>query len=208
LSTSRVRNTGIPKLAAVGVMLAAAAVMFPAAASADPDPGPDPQPIGDSGSSTIDYGSSVIDGGSGIMNACVQDPGSCVGRIIDGGSSALGGGLGALFGGSSNGGLQNSQPCNQSTRSGHEGVTVTTHSIGRSGPTSFVLSWDTESIPDEIVVIYEGVPIANTGYVGGQLGTQTGAINVNVPAGTASSVSVRVTGPNGTDWAYTVHCPR
>ena len=189
-------------------MLAAAAVMFPAAASADPDPGPDPQPIGDSGSSTIDFGSSVIDGGSGIMNACVQDPGSCVGRIIDGGSSALGGGVGVLFGGSSNGGLQNSQPCNQSTQSGGEGVTTTTHTIGRSGPTSFDLSWDTDYQPDEIVVFYEGVPIANTGYVGGEKGTEFGVISVNVPPGSASAVNVRVTGPGGTTWAYTVHCPR
>ncbi|NMN95094.1 hypothetical protein FGL95_08605 [Nocardiaceae bacterium YC2-7] len=189
-------------------MLTAAAVAFPYAASADPESAPDPKPIGNSGSSAVDFGSSVIDGGSGIMNACVQDPGSCVGRIIDGGSSALGAGVGVLFGGSSNGGLQNSQPCNQSTKSGGPGVTTTTHSIGRSGPTSFDLSWDTEDVPDDIVVIYEGVPIADTGYVGGQKGTETGVISVNVPPGGASTVTVRVTGPSGTLWAYTVHCPR
>lgn len=184
-------------MAAVAAILATGALFSPAAAAAEPVG--DPAPIGDTGSA-------VIDGGSSMINGCVQDVGSCFGRLLDGGSSVLGTGSGILSGGSSSG-PGATQPCNQSTKSGEEGVTTTTHTIGRTGPTSFDLSWDTEDIPDEIVVLYQGVPIANTGYVGGQKGTQYGSIRVDVPAGSASSVAVRVTGPSGTVWTYTVHCP-
>ncbi|QIS04191.1 hypothetical protein F5X71_19300 [Nocardia brasiliensis] len=99
------------------------------------------------------------------------------------------------------------QRCNQSTKSGGAGVTDTLHEIGRSGPVSFVVSYETYNIPDKIDVFYQGALVRTTGYVGDDTNEGTGSITVGLPAGTATAVLVRVTGPNGTKWDYTVRCP-
>jgi hypothetical protein len=99
------------------------------------------------------------------------------------------------------------QECNDTTLSGGAGVTETRHILGRTGPALFVLDYETENIPDEIVVIYQGLPIANTGYVGDNLNEGTGSLTVLVPPGSDQSVLVRVTGPDATAWSYTVNCP-
>ncbi|MGV9677280.1 hypothetical protein ACWDSJ_18540 [Nocardia sp. NPDC003482] len=129
-----------------------------------------------------------------------------------GGSSDTGsGGTGSFGTGSFGGGPGQSAPptqhCNQSTKSGGAGVTETIHQLGRSGPTSFVLSYETENIPDMIQVFYEGAQVLNTGYVGDDINEGTGSARVTLPAGTATSVTVRVTGPADTVWSYVVHCP-
>lgn len=99
------------------------------------------------------------------------------------------------------------QECNDTTQSGGEGVTETRHLLGRTGPTLFVLDYETFDIPDKIEVVYQGLVVANTGYVGDDLDEGTGSITVLVPPGVDQSVVVRVTGPAGTDWDYTVNCP-
>ncbi|MEV6336032.1 hypothetical protein AB0M12_15095 [Nocardia vinacea] len=144
----------------------------------------------------------VLAGSAGVS----ANPGTGSAGSSDGGSS--GGGSGSS--GSSGGGQSappQTQRCNQSTKSGGAGVTDTMHQLGRSGPASFVLVYETYSIPDLIEVFYEGSLIRSTGYVGDNINEGTGSVVVNVPPGSATAVLVRVTGPNGTDWEYTVKCP-
>jgi len=133
----------------------------------------------DFGSSVVNFGSSVIDFGSSIL-----------------GSSPGGGGI-----------VPQTQQCNESTRSGGAGVTETIHQIGRTGPTAFVLEHETLNIPDLIEVFYEGARVHSTGFIGDNLNEGTGSALVTIPAGAATSVVVRVTGPADTAWDYTVHCP-
>ncbi|MEU0868756.1 hypothetical protein [Nocardia brasiliensis] len=124
------------------------------------------------------------------------------------GSSDTGSGSGSAGSGSSPGTPQPpTQRCNQSTKSGGAGVTDTMHELGRGGPLSFVLAYETYDIPDKIDVFYQGALVRTTGYVGDQLNQGTGSITVGLPAGSATAVMVRVTGPNGTKWDYTVRCP-
>ncbi|MFC6013926.1 hypothetical protein [Nocardia lasii] len=139
---------------------------------------------------SADTGSAVIDAGSGLADV-----------IIDGSSS------GSSGGGGGGGGAGGTQQCNNSTQSGGAGVTNTNHVLGVSGPTSFVLVYETFDIPDRIQVFYQGAQIHDTGYVGDDTNQGTGSARVSVPAGSATSVTVRVTGPNSTAWEYTVRCP-
>lgn len=143
--------------------------------------------------------------GTGAVASAAPSSGSSGGSSDTGSGSGSGLGSGSADGGGSFGPL--TQLCNQSTKSGGAGVTSTVHQIGRTGPTSFVLSYETYAIPDLIEVFYQGALIRSTGYVGDNINQGTGSVVVNVPAGTATSVTVRVTGPNNTDWDYTVHCP-
>ncbi|GGK52765.1 hypothetical protein [Nocardia camponoti] len=124
-----------------------------------------------------------------------------LGDLLDVGSGVLSGSGGD---GSSDG---PTQPCNRSRKSGGAGVTTTTHSLGRSGPLSFVLTYETFSIPDRIQVFYQGAQVHDTGYVGDQINQGTGSATVRLPAGSATTVSVKVTGPSNTQWEYTVNCP-
>ncbi|AJW41576.1 hypothetical protein NY08_3566 [Rhodococcus sp. B7740] len=188
--TSGIRRNLVRRSVAVALATGACALAVPAAAVAQPELGP----IVDSGSAIVDSGSAILDGGNIIDNGA---------RILGSGSAIAGGILG-IDTGSANGGIA-TQQCNASTMSGEEGVTETLHELGRTGPTSFVLSYDTVDVPDQIEVFYQGALIHNTGYVGGSTGV--GSVVVSVPPGTASAVLVRVTGPVGTVWTYTVSCP-
>ncbi|MBF6177758.1 MULTISPECIES: hypothetical protein [Nocardia] len=149
------------------------------------------------------------DTGSGIL-------GDIIGSGSSSGSSGSGsGGSGSAGGGSSDSGSSGSglpgggvQQCNNSTKSGGAGVTTTVHQLGVAGPTSFVLAYETYDIPDRIQVFYENAQIHDTGYVGDNANQGTGSAVVTVPAGGATSVTVRVTGPSRTKWEYTVRCPR
>ncbi|MEV0851229.1 hypothetical protein [Nocardia fluminea] len=145
--------------------------------------------VASGGAAGADTGSGVIDTGSGIL-----------GDLLDTGSGILGGS-------SSGGSSESVQPCNRSTKSGGAGVTSTTHQLGVTGPTSFVLTYETLNIPDRIQVFYEGGQVLDTGYVGDNANEGTGSRVVSLPAGSSSTVSVRVTGPNDTQWEYTVNCP-
>ena len=111
--------------------------------------------------------------------------------------------------GSVGGGSPKIQQCNQSTKSGGQGVTETKHILGRTGPTSFTLAYDTRIQPDKIDVYYQGRLIRSTGYVGDRINKGRGSVVVDVPPGIANYVTVKVTGPeSGTVWDYTVNCPR
>ncbi len=101
------------------------------------------------------------------------------------------------------------QQCNSSTKSGNDGITDTIHTLGRRGPATFQLSYETYSVPDRIVVSYQGRQVYDTGYVGdaNRVGQGTGSVRVSIPAGTADSVLVRVYGGTDTRWDYTVSCP-
>ncbi|AHD23819.1 hypothetical protein Y013_15935 [Rhodococcus pyridinivorans SB3094] len=56
-------------------------------------------------------------------------------------------------------------------------------------------------------MFYGGSQIYDTGRIGDSINEGTGSAVVNVPAGSASSILVRVTGDPGTDWDYLVNCP-
>ncbi|WP_338039872.1 hypothetical protein [Nocardia mangyaensis] len=134
-------------------------------------------------------GSGVIDSGSGIL-----------GELLDTGSGILGGGA-------SGGSAEAAQQCNRSTKSGGAGVTTTVHQLGVAGPTTFVLAYETLNIPDRIQAFYEGAQVLDTGYVGDNINEGTGSAVVSLPAGNATTVTVRVSGLDETKWEYTVNCP-
>ncbi|HMS76569.1 hypothetical protein [Gordonia sp. (in: high G+C Gram-positive bacteria)] len=92
--------------------------------------------------------------------------------------------------------------CNQQSKSAGEAVTNTRHMMGRTGPMSFTLNYNTGTQADRIEVFYHGKVRADTGPV-----TGTGSKHVTVPAGTNTYVTVKVTGPVGGSWNYTVQCP-
>ncbi|WP_038171181.1 hypothetical protein [Tomitella biformata] len=132
-----------------------------------------------------------------IGDIVVNGPPTDIGGLINFGTNVLNG----------TGSLAPTQPCSATTISGGAGTTITNHDLGRAGPTRFYLRYETINVPDQIEVLYQGRIIANTGYVGDNLNQGTGGIWVDVPAGASSSVMVRVTGPQGTEWNYTVNCP-
>ncbi|WP_245650042.1 hypothetical protein [Millisia brevis] len=185
------------KMVACGAAAATLAIGAPGAAVADPIS--DAVGLGSSavdlGSSAVDFGSSVLDFGSGVIGL----PGGI--------SSELGGSSGTGPGGAGPSAPPLTQACNASTQSGGAGITDTNHILGVSGPTSFVLSYETYNVPDQIQVFYEGVQVADTGRVGDNINQGTGSIQVGLPPGGSTSVLVRVIGDPGTDWDYTVYCP-
>ncbi|MFC8047379.1 hypothetical protein [Nocardia sp. NPDC057353] len=185
---------GIRRMATAGALAVLVTAGGAAGVSAQP-----------SGSAGVDTGSAggVIDTGSGILNS-----GS---GILDSGSAVLDGlglGLGLPDTGSGGGGGIQTQQCNQSTQAGEDGVTTTRHELGRSGPTSFVLAYETVDVPDLIDVFYEGTPVYSTGWVGDETNEGTGSVVVTLPPGAATAVTVRVTGGVDTVWEYVVNCPR
>jgi len=94
------------------------------------------------------------------------------------------------------------QPCNTATNSGGQGVTTTSHQLGRSSGT-FSFSYNAFSQPDQFDILYEGRTIFSTG--GPVSGSNTVAVSYS---GSSTQITVRVTGPSaGTEWEYTVSCP-
>jgi len=92
-------------------------------------------------------------------------------------------------------------PCNLQTNSGGEGVTTTVHELGATSGT-FEFVYDAYGIPDQFDIYYEGNLIYTTG------GAVSGSATVPVSySGTATSITVVVTGPSGTAWDYVVSCP-
>jgi len=104
----------------------------------------------------------------------------------------------------------NTQPCNVETQSGGAGITDTKHYLGPR-PGRVRLNYDTQRLPDRIVVIHKGRVLAQTrGFVSG-----TGAIEFdwnpspNAPA-SEYVVNVEVTGTPGSNrtiWRYNLGCP-
>ena len=96
------------------------------------------------------------------------------------------------------------QPCNETTVSGGEGITVTNHELGQTGG-SFQFDYDTVIQPDQITIRYEGNIIFDVGPIGTG-GTVT--TTVNYGPGTSTQIEITVDGVEaGTVWSYTVHCP-
>lgn len=70
---------------------------------------------------------------------------------------------------------------NQATLAGGPGVTQIQHDLGRRGPASFNLSWETYNIPDNNDVYYQGGLVFSTGYVENQTNEGTGSAVINLP---------------------------
>lgn len=193
------RNRG--RIAAVVAAAAAIAVILPAAASAEPGRTPAADNGGSLGSSEgLNAGSVglLFDSVPFIIDSLVQSgiP-TDVEDLIYLGTNIL----------NSTGSIAPTQPCSAVTKSGGAGITTTWHNMGRSGPASFLLQYETYDVPDRIEVLYDNQVIYDTGFIGDEINQGTGAAFVNVPAGTSTSVLVRVTGLDYTDWDYTVNCP-
>ncbi|MFT4126822.1 MAG: hypothetical protein QM662_11395 [Gordonia sp. (in: high G+C Gram-positive bacteria)] len=107
------------------------------------------------------------------------------------------------------------QQCGEETHSGRNGLSPRfRHELGQAGPTSFVLTYDTETEPDKIDVYYQNKLIKTTGWVGDEYGDPArdgqGQLTINLSAGHDTFVEVQVHGGRGQDstvWKYTVHCP-
>lgn len=188
------------KALGVAAMTAVFALAVPAVATAAPDDAAagSLESVGDS----VDLGSAALPEGffEGVVGIVLENG---IPADVDGllylGTSIL----------NSTGSFAPTQPCSAATQSGGAGVTTTKHELGKTGPTSFKLRYDTRNIPDKIEVLYQGRVIHDTNYVGNNNtpGNGVGTVTVNVPAGTATNVMVRVTGPDTTLWDYTVNCP-
>ena len=80
--------------------------------------------------------------------------------------------------------------------------------MGRTGPMSFTLNYNTGTQADRIEVFYQGRRLYNTGLIGDNVNEGNGSKRIAVPAGIDNYVTVKVTGPDsGTRWEYTVYCP-
>ena len=95
-------------------------------------------------------------------------------------------------------------PCGSVQVAGGDTPVTRTVELGVSSGT-FNFSYDTYSIPDRMVVTYQGRVLFDTGCVGA-----SGSVNLSY-AGTDTRVSVSVTpncsGTTGTGWQFTVSCP-
>jgi hypothetical protein len=106
-------------------------------------------------------------------------------------------------------------PCNQEQASGGAGVTERHHGLGNS-PGTVTIVYDMQNQPDKIEVFYEGRLVASSNSIPGN---DNGFVGGSNSAGCCNSLSfyyparekfcmVRVTGPIGTSWSYTLGCPQ
>ncbi|NIL76386.1 hypothetical protein RhoFasB10_02505 [Rhodococcus sp. B10] len=175
---------------------ASLALLAPGVAAAQPIPGSADITTG-SAEGAVNSGSAFLDAGSSILDGDIRGGAR---RIFDEGISIFN----SLPG---SGSAAPRQFCNNATIAGGPGITQTNHDLGRSGPLSFGISWETYDIPDVIDVFYQGALVFSTGPIGDDINEGTGGTVINLPPGTESSVLVKVTGPGGTDWDYNVGCP-
>lgn len=175
-------------IAAVSATVALA-LAIPGGAHAQPSPGSAEGAI-NSGSAVLDSGSAILDGDIGAGAKGLLDTGSSIVNSLPG-----------------TGSIAPRQRCNEATLAGGPGVTQTLHDLGRSGPATFQIRWETYSIPDVIEVFYQGAFVFGTGPVGDDINEGTGSAVISLPPGTDTNVLVKVTGPGGTEWDYTVGCP-
>ncbi len=96
------------------------------------------------------------------------------------------------------------QPCGATTASGGPGVTRTRHGLG---PNAGIVQIDYEmfSIPDRLDCYYQGVLVATTGGPVSNAGTLTWSYAPG--PGDPQWCLVIMTGPQGTAWTYSLHCP-
>jgi Tfp pilus assembly protein PilF/TolB-like protein len=128
---------------------------------------------------------------------------------IGGLAVAAGGGGGDDDGGGGGGGVTPVAQCNEQQVSGGDSGDQRTIEMGQSTGT-FILSYETQNIPDQIVIRQSGTQICNTGCVSTGVGVKfQETCNLN---GTSTVVDVEVI-PNcdgtisGTYWEYIVNCP-
>jgi hypothetical protein len=97
-------------------------------------------------------------------------------------------------------------PCGQSTNAGGAGVTETIHALGDSFGV-VTINYEMFTIQDQMDVWFDANPLTDppTVTTGGPV-SGTGTLTFNKFSLTSTCV-VRVTGPNGTEWNYTVNCP-
>lgn len=95
-------------------------------------------------------------------------------------------------------------PCSTTQVAGGDTAESRSIQMGKVSGT-FNFSYDTYSIPDRMVVSYEGKTLFDTGCVGA-----SGSVKLNY-SGTSTTVTVQVTpnctGGSGTQWTFTVDCP-
>ena len=90
--------------------------------------------------------------------------------------------------------------CNTGPTFGGLGTITRVHQLGRSSGT-FTFSYESYLIPNQFDVIYQGAVIYSEGAL------VSGAISVPLTySGTATEITVVVTGPAGTAWNYYVGC--
>ncbi len=98
------------------------------------------------------------------------------------------------------------EPCGTETAAGGAGTTETDHNLGPGGPNHQVtIVYDMYGIGDTMEIYHNGLMIHTTGNV-----SDTGV--VNLPWNPVSGVDdyfimVRMIGPQGSLWKYTVNCP-
>jgi hypothetical protein len=94
-------------------------------------------------------------------------------------------------------------PCNERTESGNEGVTSNTHDLGENSGVA-TISYEMYSVPDKLEVFYEGNVVASTrNFV-----SNSGTLTFNYTPNHDTYCTVVVTGLLGTDWVYSMGCPR
>jgi hypothetical protein len=95
-------------------------------------------------------------------------------------------------------------PCSSTQVAGGDTGETRTIQMGRTSGT-FNFSYDTYTVQDRMLVIYEGKTLFDTGCVGA-----SGSVNI-LYIGTSTTVTVQVipncAGGSGTQWTFTVGCP-
>lgn len=94
-------------------------------------------------------------------------------------------------------------PCNESTNSGADGITRNTHDLGDNIGIA-TITYEMYNVPDKIEVFYEGEIVASSStFV-----ANSGSLSFTYRPNHDSFCTVVVTGPIGTNWEYTMGCPR
>jgi len=97
------------------------------------------------------------------------------------------------------------KPCNQSGDSGKDTPETNSYSMGKTSGT-FDFSYNTQTVKDQIVILYEGKVIYDTGCVG-KSGTASVSFSGNTDFVTVS-VRPNCDGTQGTKWSYGIGCPK
>lgn len=107
------------------------------------------------------------------------------------------------------------KPCYSQNESGGEGITKFTHYLGEQNGV-VKIKFDMKNVPDKLEVYYEGILVASTfdiignvdGYVGTGLGISCcGELQFNYKKNKEDYCTVVVTGLDGTVWEYFIYCP-
>ena len=101
---------------------------------------------------------------------------------------------------------QQTVDCNATVNSGQEGFTSTNHLLGKNAG-NVLVQYDTNNIPDEITIIYDGQVVASSGGLVSNEGSMTWEYKAE--KGKPDFCTVEVSAPtSGTQWQYLVNCPQ